>query len=40
VRLIRLLTYSARALRYRNYREHFREFVLALHASRSLPERH
>ena len=30
VRLIRLATYSARALRYRNYREHFNEFMDAL----------
>jgi GT2 family glycosyltransferase len=30
VRLIRFLTYGARALRYRNYREHFAEFMDAL----------
>jgi hypothetical protein len=30
VRLIRFLTYGARALRYRNYREHFSEFMNAL----------
>jgi len=30
VRLIRFVTYAARALRYRNYREHFHEFVDAL----------
>lgn len=30
IRLIRFLTYGARALRYRNYREHFGEFMDAL----------
>ncbi len=30
VRLVRFVTYGARALRYRNYREHFAEFVDAL----------
>jgi GT2 family glycosyltransferase len=30
VRLIRFVTYGARALRYRNYREHFNEFMDAL----------
>jgi GT2 family glycosyltransferase len=30
VRLIRFLSYGARALRYRNYREHFAEFMEAL----------
>lgn len=30
IRLIRFLTYGVRALRYRNYREHFREFMNAL----------
>src|SRR5215469_3218327 len=30
VRLVRFLTYGARAIRYRNYREHFLEFVDAL----------
>ncbi|HET8826169.1 MAG TPA: glycosyltransferase family 2 protein [Terriglobales bacterium] len=30
IRLVRFLTYSARALRYRNYREHFAEFLKAL----------
>ncbi len=34
VRLIRFLTYGARALRYRNYREHFNEFMDALRAAR------
>lgn len=35
VRLVRFLTYAARALRYRNYREHFLEFVDALWARSS-----
>jgi GT2 family glycosyltransferase len=30
IRLIRFLTYGVRALRYRHYREHFREFMNAL----------
>jgi GT2 family glycosyltransferase len=30
IRLIRFLTFSARALRYRNYREHFGEFLEVL----------
>ena len=30
IRLIRFLTFSARAVRYRNYREHFGEFLEAL----------
>lgn len=36
VRLIRFLTYGARALRYRNYREHFNEFMDALRARQSV----
>jgi GT2 family glycosyltransferase len=36
VRLIRFLTYGARALRYRNYREHFNEFIDALWARQSV----
>jgi len=36
VRLIRFFTYGARALRYRNYREHFHEFMDALFARRSV----
>lgn len=36
VRLIRFLTYSVRALRYRNYRKHFLEFVDALWARPSV----
>jgi len=36
VRLVRFLTYGARALRYRNYREHFLEFVAALWARSSV----
>ena len=36
VRLIRFLTYAARALRYRNYREHFNEFMDALRARQSV----
>ena len=36
VRLIRFLTYSLRALRYRNYRKHFHEFVDALWARPSV----
>jgi GT2 family glycosyltransferase len=36
VRLVRFLTYGARALRYRNYREHFLEFVHALWARPSV----
>lgn len=36
VRLIRFLTYGARALRYRNYREHFTEFMNALQARQSI----
>jgi GT2 family glycosyltransferase len=35
VRLIRFVTYGARALRYRNYREHFSEFMGALGPKRS-----
>jgi GT2 family glycosyltransferase len=35
IRLIRFLTYGARALRYRNYREHFSEFMGALGPKRS-----
>ncbi len=35
VRLIRFLTYGVRALRYRNYREHFSEFVSALRSRQS-----
>ena len=33
VKLVRFFTYGARALRYRNYREHFGEFVNALWSS-------
>ncbi len=36
VRLIRFLTYGVRALRYRNYREHFNEFMEALWARQSV----
>jgi len=36
VRLIRFLTYGARALRYRNYREHFSEFMDALWSRQSI----
>lgn len=36
VRLIRFLTYAARALRYQNYREHFPEFMEALWARQSV----
>lgn len=36
VRLLRFLSYGARALRYRNYREHFLEFVDALWARPSV----
>jgi GT2 family glycosyltransferase len=36
VRLIRFLSYGARALRYRNYREHFSEFMDALWSRRSI----
>lgn len=36
VRLVRFLTYSARAVRYRNYREHFNEFIDALWARPSV----
>jgi len=36
VRLIRFLTYGARALRYRNYREHFAEFMDALRSRQSV----
>jgi len=36
VRLVRFLTYGARALRYRNYREHFNEFIDALWARPSV----
>ena len=37
VRLIRFLSYGARALRYRNYREHFAEFMNALWPNHSVP---
>jgi GT2 family glycosyltransferase len=36
VRLIRFFTYATRALRYQNYREHFREFMDALWARQSV----
>jgi GT2 family glycosyltransferase len=36
VRLIRLMTYGARALRYRNYREHFNEFIDVLRTRQSV----
>jgi len=36
VRLIRLLTYATRALRYQNYREHFGEFMDALWGRQSV----
>lgn len=36
VRFVRLVTYSARALRYRTYREHFAEFVEALRSRASM----
>lgn len=36
IRLIRFCTYGARALLYRNYREHFNEFVDALRARHSI----
>jgi hypothetical protein len=36
IRLIRFLTYGARALRYRNYREHFGEFMDALLSNHSV----
>jgi GT2 family glycosyltransferase len=36
VRLIRFLTYGARAVRYRNYREHFNEFMDALRSHQSV----
>jgi len=35
VRLVRFVTYGARALRYRNYREHFGEFMDALLSNHS-----
>jgi len=36
VRLVRFLTYGVRALRYRNYREHFNEFMDALLSRQSV----
>lgn len=36
IRTIRFLTYGARALRYRNYREHFNEFMDALFVRQSV----
>ena len=39
VRLIRFLTYGARALRYRNYREHFDEFMNAIRSKHSVSAR-
>ncbi len=36
VRLVRFVTYSMRAIRYRNYREHFAEFVQALRSRPSV----
>jgi len=36
IRLIRFLTYGVRALRYRNYQEHFKEFIDALRARQSI----
>lgn len=36
VRLVRFLTYGVRALRYRNYREHFREFLDVLRSRQSV----
>lgn len=36
VRVVRFVTYGARALRYRNYREHFREFMDALLSNHSV----
>jgi GT2 family glycosyltransferase len=38
VRFVRLLTFGTRALRYRNYREHFREFITVLWSKHSVPE--
>lgn len=39
VRVVRFLTYGARAVRYRNYREHFDEFMSALRSHHSAPGR-
>jgi len=36
VRLVRFVTYSLRALRYRNYREHYAEFLAALRSRPSM----
>jgi hypothetical protein len=37
LRLVRFLTYGARAVRHRNYREHFAEFMNALLPNHSVP---